>query len=166
MKEGITERINYEKYSLDEIQNPVALRVLINDHLISDLSKVAFMINKGGVPFFRDNGLLYLPEHFISTERIKDMNEDFLGIPKDANKYYISKIKIKKDGIGDERVEDFCTLAYIAYLGFGDDKKYEIAYDHVGSLYLYDKSKIRGNKAVKTKWTYYSFCGIVKPVER
>lgn len=165
MKEGIIKKINCEKYNLNEIQKPIGLRVLINDCLISDLSKVTFMMDKGEVSFFKNNGLLYLPEYFVSMERIKDINEDFIGISKGSNEYYISKIKIKKDGVGDERVEDFCTLAYIAYLGLKDDKKYEMEYDYTGSLYLYNKSKIRGNKGIKRVISYYSPIQNVKSIE-
>lgn len=147
----MSERIvGFEKTRITELVNPVALRMEINNVPVSDYNKVSFMFIKAEVPFATKR-LLYLPEYYISMQRIKDIDEEFVGISKDVADNYISKISIIKNSITNGKIENFYTLAYIAYLGLLGEKRYQFSYDHMGSIYYHDHMKGSGIESIEPR---------------
>jgi hypothetical protein len=149
---------NYKVESVEEILNPVGIRLEINDRPKKECGKIIFWLNGIEVPFYQKDDLLYLPAEYIALEKIKLINEDFIGkFPKDITNDDISKIKIRKDGVKEERIEDMVTLAYILYLN--DKVAFDI--DNTGAVYVLNKdfykNRLLGAKTKTESTLFYNY---------
>jgi len=135
MKEKVLEYKNTETKDLKEIEKPVALILEINNKVQKDCRKISFLLNKAEVPYFQEKGLIYLPEEFIKTERINDIDlTEKLNLPIDVLNDDVVKIKIRRREVVEEKIEDMVTLAYIAYI----NGKILFDFDHNGIYVLSD----------------------------
>lgn len=120
---------------LERITNPLPFGVQINDRFVRNQT-IAPLLNSSEMPFYLKDDLIYLPEYYVSMERLKEINKSLIKkIPEDVNSEDLYKISLLKNGETPKKEEDFYTLAYIISL----NKKYSFNFDEKGDVWIIKK---------------------------